>query len=104
MPVRQRKEVQAVLFGRDRSPILMGKPPSRSFDGAEKRHPKLVSAGRRGFEDYGELGECLADTYEGDQRVAWLIGFYEARTRERVRAMREEEVVGNATDGACRGR
>lgn len=60
--------------------------PSQQWDGSEQEHPDIVAEGVAAWKEWG-LGGEMTCTYTGGKRVAWLIGFYNARTRSRVRCM-----------------
>lgn len=62
--------------------------PSMQWDGAEQEYPGIVAEGSEAWRRWGADGEVACD-YRGGKRVAWLIGFYNARTRNRVRCMAE---------------
>jgi hypothetical protein len=58
------------------------------WPGAEKAYPAVAAEGGAAWRRFGADGEAEC-RYSGDKRVAWLIGFYGARTKGRVKCMNE---------------
>jgi len=57
-------------------------PTNTQWEGAEKEHPAIVAEGYAAWNQWEADGEATCQ-YRGDKRVAWLIGFYNARTASR---------------------